>query len=113
MHQALDGLASAGAAPPAPTLQHPASAALCTMDSTRADAFAAFAAGVARRAPPRAPAEVDMRGRAARTIAAERASPTPHASLDAPFTAEEVELGLRRLKHRKAAGLDGLPAELL
>ena len=54
-----------------------------------------------------------MRATAGEAIRAERATPSAHATLDLPFTEEEVRACLWTLKNRKAAGRDGLPVELL
>lgn len=84
-----------------------------TPERMRADSFAAFTAGVARHAPLQAPEEAELHEQAVLALSGECASPKPRASLDAPLSEEEVELGMRSLKHRKTAGLDNLLVELL
>ena len=113
MHQALESLAVGGAPPGIPTVVHPDTAALCTSPPEQAGAFAAFAATVARDTPPCDDAERDLRVVARQAIDDERRDPGKCEALDAPFTVEEVDACVRSLKRRKAAGLDGLPVELL
>ena len=114
MHKSLERLAAAPSSQGIPSLRHPVSGETCTTDVAKAAALAAFAAEVARAPEPVAQEERASVARARAALAAEQACPGRDAlGLGVEFTFDEVRDCLRSLKNHKAAGNDGIPAELL
>ena len=112
-HKSLERLAAAPRSQGIPSLRHPETWASCTTDAAKAAALAAFTAAIARA---HALATQDERASVARAHAApaaERARPGHDAhGLGVESTFDEVRGCMRSLKNHKAAGCDGIPAEL-
>ena len=116
MHKLLERLAAAPRSQgiSSSSLRHPVSGATCTADATKAAAPAAFAAEVARAPAPATQEERASVARAHAALAAELANPGHDAlGLGVEFTFDEVRDCLRSLTNHKAAGNDGIPAEIL
>ena len=114
MHKSLERLAAAPSSQGVPSLRHPVSGDTCMTDAAKEAALAAFAAEVARAPEPVAQEERASVARARAALAAEQAHPGHDAlGLGVGFTFDEVRDCLRSLKNHKAAGNDGIPAELL
>lgn len=91
-------------------MRHPINAEPCKTPQEKTDAYAA---AYVFSCPAGTPEESTVRAEARTDLTAERDCPTYHAVLDAVFTEEPATLDLHRQEHRKAAGADGLPVELL
>ena len=114
MHKSLERLAAAPRSQGKPSLHHPETGASCTTDAAKAVVLAAFTAAIVWAHEPATQEESASVAPAHATLAAEWARPGRDAhGLGDEFPFDEVRGCRRSLKNHKAAGCDGIPAELL
>ena len=113
MHKSLERLAAAPRSQGIPSLRHPETGASCTTDEAKAAALAAVTAAIARAREPATQEESASVSREHAALSAEWARPGQDAhGLGDEFTFDEVRGCMRSLKSHKAAGGDGIPAEV-
>ena len=114
MHKSLERLAAARRSQGIPSSRHPETGASCTTDEATAAALTTFTAAIARAREPATHEESASVARAHAALATEWARPGHDAhGLGDEFMFDEVRGCMRSLKNHKAAGGDGIPAELL